>query len=208
MIGLTGGYCTGKSEAAAILSALGWTCVDVDALGHRALEYSLPEVVKLLGPVARRADGLPDRRAIGKLVFSDRQLLAQFEAVVHPVMFALTNEAINTAGGDKNGRVCLNAAILYRMPQAIRCRSIIELRASLPARIRRSKARDGLSFLQILQRIHSQRNLWQARKSYAAKILPVRNDGTRQQLAATIEALAISLAGQAESMERLPGQTF
>jgi hypothetical protein len=51
ILGLTGGYCAGKNEVAAILGSLGWTCVDVDAMGHRALEYCLPEVVKLLGPV-------------------------------------------------------------------------------------------------------------------------------------------------------------
>jgi len=38
ILGLTGGYCTGKSTAAAILEADGWKVVNVDLLGHRALE--------------------------------------------------------------------------------------------------------------------------------------------------------------------------
>jgi dephospho-CoA kinase len=190
ILGLTGGYCAGKSEVAAILSSLGWTCVDVDALGHRALEYCLPEVVKLLGPEARRPDGLPDRKAIGRLVFSDKRLLEQFEALVHPAMFALTDKAITVAGGESTGKVCLNAAILYRMPQAVRCQAILEIRASLLARLRRGMARDGLGPLRILQRILSQRNLWPAGKQLSTRIIPVRNNGSREHLAFTIETLA------------------
>ena len=197
MIGLTGGYCSGKSEAAAILSTQGWTCIDVDALGHRALEYCLPEVVKLLGPGVRRPDGLPDRKAIGRLVFSDQSLLGQFEALVHPAMFALTDKAIATAGGELSGKICLNAAILYRMPQATRCRFIIEVQAPLLARIRRGKARDGLSVFHILQRIRNQRSLWRTGKTYSAKVLPVRNDGNRQQLTSTIVDVAKTLENQA-----------
>lgn len=201
MLGLTGGYCAGKSEAATILSGLGWACIDVDALGHRALEYSLYEVVRLLGPVALRPDGSPDRRAIGHLVFSDKTLLEQFEALVHPAMFALTDAAIAAAGGEQKGRICLNAAILYRMPQVKRCQSIMEVRAPLVTRIHRGRARDGLTTLQIVKRIRSQRSLWQAGKTYAAKIIPVRNDGNRQQFASTIETLS-------RTMEDTARQTF
>ena len=203
ILGLTGGYCAGKNEAAAILSRLGWTCVDVDALGHKALEYSLPEVIRLLGPVAQRPDGLPDRRAIGRLVFSDRTMLEQFENLVHPVMFTLADEALTAAGAGQGGKVCLNAAILYRMPQASRCQAILEVRASLLARIRRGKARDGLSTLRVMQRIHSQRNLWQAGRAYAGKVILVRNDGERLQLAKTIEDLSVK-----SFQPDQPGQTF
>ncbi|MDX9958742.1 MAG: dephospho-CoA kinase [Spirochaetia bacterium] len=190
MLGLTGGYCAGKSEVAAILSSLGWTCVDVDAMGHRALEYSLPEVVKLLGPSARRPDGLPDRRAIGRLVFADKSLMGQFETLVHPVMFALTDEAIVAAGGELGGKVCLDAAILYRLPQASRCQTILEVRAPLLARLRRGMARDGLGLLRILQRILSQHNLKQSRTSYESRIITVNNAGDRQKLVHTIQTLA------------------
>lgn len=189
MIGLTGGYCAGKSEVAAILSGLGWTCIDVDAMGHRALEYSLPQVVKLLGTVAQRPDGLPDRRAIGQLVFSDKSILEKFEALVHPVMFALTDEAITAAGGEQVGKVCLDAAILYRMPQATRCRTILEVRAPLLVRLYRGMARDGIGPLRILQRILNQRNLKQPRKAYAARIITVNNAGGRKALVRIIETL-------------------
>lgn len=192
MLGLTGGYCAGKSEVAAILRALGWTCIDVDFLGHKALERGLPEVVGLLGQVARKPDGSPDRRAIGHLVFSDKTLLAHYEALVHPAMFALTDEAIEAAGGEQDGKVCLDAAILYRMPQAARCSSILEVRAPLLARIHRGMARDGLAPLRILQRIFSQRSLWQAGRPFSSRIITVHNTGSRQELIHIIETLAVS----------------
>ena len=189
ILGLTGGYCAGKSEAAAILAGMGWICIDVDRLGHRALESSLPEVVKLLGSLAINPDGTPNRKAIGHLVFADKTLLDRFEALVHPAMFALTDKAIEDADGDRDGRVCLDAAILYRLPQAARCRLILEIQAPLLMRIQRGKARDGHSTLRILQRIVSQRSLKRYGSLYASKTIRVLNNGDKQKLAKDLKAL-------------------
>ena len=119
ILGLTGGYCAGKSTAAAILKDEGWTIIDVDALGHRALELSASAVADILGPQVLGPDGRPDRRAIGAIVFADPRLLERYEAVVHPAMNALVAEAVAGAGE----RACVDAALLYRLPVAgdMRC---------------------------------------------------------------------------------------
>lgn len=185
LLGLTGGYCAGKSTAARLLAARGWSCCDVDALGHTALELSFPEVQELLGPGVRKPDGSPDRREIGRRVFADPALLARYEAIVHPVLFALVDEAIRDAG-DRN--LCLNAAIFYKLPQAARCAAVLEVRAPLPVRIRRGRVRDGLSPGAILDRIRRQRPLWDRRREYPGPVIVLRNPGSEAALARSLDA--------------------
>jgi len=170
-LGLTGGYCAGKSSASAALRNAGWTVVDVDAMGHEALARSAAAVAALLGPGALRADGTPDRRAIGALVFADSILLARYEAIIHPVMNALVDTAVAAAGN----RVCVDAALLYRLPVASRCDTIIEVRAPLLARIARGRARDRLGIRSILTRIARQKPLWEAGRAYAGTTVVIRN---------------------------------
>lgn len=183
-LGLTGGYCAGKSTAARALREAGWTVIDVDSLGHEALASSIAEVEALLGPAARRPDGSPDRRAIGALVFADPELLRTYEAIVHPAMNALLASALKEAGE----RACIDAAILYRLPAASSCDLILEIRAPLCTRLRRARARDGLGTKAALERIHRQRSLWRAGKDFARRRLVIVNGASPEALEATVMA--------------------
>jgi dephospho-CoA kinase len=182
ILGLTGGYCSGKSSAAAVLRSAGWSVIDVDALGHAALERSIGDVAALLGPSALKPDGSPDRRAIGSMVFGNADLLERYEAIVHPAMNALVMEAVSAAGT----RVCVDAALLYRLPMASACDAIIEVRSPLVARLLRGKNRDGLGMRAILARIARQRPLWVAGRAYEPKTVVVQNAGSRKRFHAAI----------------------
>jgi len=190
ILGLTGGYCAGKSSAAAALADAGWTIVDVDALGHAALERSAAAVAALLGPGVLKPGGAPDRRAIGALVFADPALLARYEAIVHPAMNALVDEAVDAAGD----RVCVDAALLYRLPVAGRCDAIIEVRAPLLARLRRGKSRDGLGARAVLSRIARQKPLRDAGKAFSGKVAVVCNHGRKNRFEQEILSAAASAA--------------
>lgn len=180
ILGLTGGYCAGKSTAAAILASRGWLNIEVDSMGHRALELALDEVVGLLGPSARDADGKPDRRAIGSLVFADPALMARYEAIVHPVMNRLSAQAVEAAGAD--ARVLLNAAILYRLPLAASCGIILEVNAPLAIRLWRGVRRDRQGPRAALARIRAQSGLWSMGKALGRRVIRVSNSGGRAAL--------------------------
>jgi len=184
ILGLTGGYCSGKSSAAAMLRDAGWTIIDVDALGHVALERSSTAVSALLGPSALKPDGSPDRRAIGTLVFADAELLARYEAIIHPAMNLLVMEAVAAAGS----RVCVDAALLYRLPVASSCDAIIEVRAPLVVRLVRGKTRDRLGLQAIVARIARQKPLWIAGRAYRAKTIVMCNAGSRKRFHKSMKA--------------------
>lgn len=219
IVGLTGGYCSGKNAAAAMLAVRGWLCIDVDALGHRALEETAEAVVELLGPgvvadpspgalAASVGCGDPrtegqavanrvrlDRKKIGAAVFADPALLKRYEAIVHPAMLRLLDEAIDAAGPQPTARVCINAAILYRLPQLARCDAVAEIRASVVTRLIRGRLRDGLSAGLVLDRIRRQTPLWKAGESYRGERIIIRNDGGLAALERRVDRLNRALTG-------------
>jgi len=215
LLGLTGGYCAGKNSVAELLEKRGWASIDVDRLGHRALELARDEVLRHFDEEARERFGRGlldeggglDRKLLGAIVFSEPRKLAEHEAIIHPVMFALVDEEIAAlrdearARGDEAARIVVNAAILYKMPILAGCDAVIEVRAPLLLRLRRAKARDGLGARRALDRIGRQAALWRQRPKggrggdgqSAPPVLPVWNEGDRARLERRLDALLDSL---------------
>lgn len=176
LVGLTGGYCAGKNTVAALLEDRGFLCFDLDKLGHEALglEETQEAIAWRFGPGALGEDGYLDRRALGRLVFQDPEGLADLEAIIHPAVYRLLRPRLAAALAEGR-KVCLNAALLYRMPEAAKCDFVIEVVAPLGARIRRGRRRDGLDTRAILARIRSQRPLWRLRRGLGTKVFFLRN---------------------------------
>jgi dephospho-CoA kinase len=84
-IGLTGAIGSGKSEALLALARLGAATLSTDEVAHEALAD--PEVVSKLverwGPDVESA-GTVDRKAVGEIVFNDRDELRWLESITHP----------------------------------------------------------------------------------------------------------------------------
>ena len=66
VVGITGGYCSGKSLACAIFVEAGFAHVDVDRIGHEVLDEMKEEVAKKFGEEALRQERI-DRRALGHM---------------------------------------------------------------------------------------------------------------------------------------------
>lgn len=177
IIGLTGGYCSGKNQIAAILSAHGYYCIDVDALGHRALELSKDQLASEFGSSILDEHGAIDRKKLGALVFSSRSLLEKHESIVHPVMLDLLDCEI-----EKRELVCINAALLYKFPQVSRCTLIIEVTAPIEVRLARALRRDSASADTARARIASQEYLWTLRPSAGPPIFYISNEGSTGDL--------------------------
>ncbi len=157
VVGLAGKYCAGKNRICAIFEEAGFRPIDVDRLGHEALE--VPDVrariADAFGSAVFLPDGKVDRKALGALVFSDPAKLSALESIVHPWMTERTRELIGRYGD----KVIVNAAILHRMGLHAYCDAVVWVEAPLCERIRRGLRRDGLSLYAVLRRIWSQRAL-------------------------------------------------
>jgi dephospho-CoA kinase len=189
VLGLTGGYCSGKNAVAAILEQKGFTCFDIDELGHEALglEESMEAIAWRFGPTVIRPDGSVDRRALADLVFGDAEGLADLEAIIHPAVYRLLKPRLAAALAAGH-EACINAALLYRMPEATGCAAIMEVLAPPRVRIARGMARDGLTARQVKARIKEQRPLWKRRAESGRPVVFLRNCGGEDRLAALVEA--------------------
>jgi dephospho-CoA kinase len=87
---LTGGIATGKSFCLSRFAALGAAVIDADDLAHESVangSNGLREVVKRFGPDVLLPGGGLDRKALGRIVFSDASARADLEAIVHPIVY-------------------------------------------------------------------------------------------------------------------------
>jgi len=199
VVGITGKYCSGKSTVAAILRDHGYVEIDVDALGHDALQEHRERVVETFGPGVLSPDGTIDRRALGAIVFRDRQALRRLEEIVHPSMVAAARrrvESLRAGGASEAPRgVVLNAAILFRMGMDELCDRVIYVTAPLLSRWRRARNRDGAGLLTVLRRLRLQTDVHPQFSRFGADILTVRNDGSTAALASRLSDVLRPQAG-------------
>ena len=157
VIGVTGKYCAGKNVVTGILRDKGFEVIDVDSLGHEALENKKDDIASRFGSEVLDADKRIDRKALGSRVFGDRKELDALEGIVHPWMKERVRREISSAGNDRNWVV--NAALLFYMDLHPLCDAVIWVKSSLPRRLARALKRDRLSLGEVLKRFYSQRKL-------------------------------------------------
>ena len=103
-LGLTGGIGSGKSTVAAVLSGMGATVLDADAISRQASGIggaAIPAIVHSFGAEFVAADGSMNRDAMRRLIFTDPATKARLEAIIHPIVAlelgALERQAVAAA---------------------------------------------------------------------------------------------------------------
>jgi dephospho-CoA kinase len=88
-VAITGGIGAGKSEALAAFGRHGAEVISSDEIVHRLLAQNdevRDAIRERLGEEALDDDARPDRAAIARIVFADRDALAWLEALLHPLV--------------------------------------------------------------------------------------------------------------------------
>ena len=76
LIGLTGGIASGKSTVANYLIKKGYSLVDADKIARQVVEVDAPAYIKIVeefGQDILLEDRTINRKALGKIIFSNRQ---------------------------------------------------------------------------------------------------------------------------------------
>ncbi|HEV2362024.1 MAG TPA: dephospho-CoA kinase [Acidimicrobiales bacterium] len=101
-IALTGGIGSGKSAVASRLAERGAVIVDADVIAREVVEpggRAYGEVLKVFGQSVLDEGGSIDRPALARLIFTDPELRAQLNAVVHPAVGAAMAERLAGLAG-------------------------------------------------------------------------------------------------------------
>lgn len=206
VVGVTGKYCAGKSTVGELLAEHGYEQIDVDRLGHEALERERDQVVGAFGREVVSEDGRVDRKALARIVFSDEKRLRRLERIVHPAMVEMTAERVRAlrdgvSGSDDRIRGCderaaavppgvvINAAVLFRMKLHPLCDTVLYVTAPFFTIWRRARKRDGASLIQVIKRLRSQRDVDPQFLHPDADIYSVENDGDREKLRSQLARL-------------------
>ncbi len=100
VIGLTGNIAVGKSVVRKMLQHLGAYTIDADGLVHQAMSPGAPAykpIVEAFGKLILDNEGRINRAALGRIVFSNPQALAQLESITHPIVRAAINTLVSRA---------------------------------------------------------------------------------------------------------------
>ena len=181
IIAVTGPMAAGKNYICKQLEKYDFVSIDADKTVHQAIKIATPKILATFEQSAKKAginlqfeDGSLNRRALGSLVFGNRELLAKQESIVYPIILKMIDDFIE-AHPDK--RIIINATVLYKTPVLMeKCQMILYVTASLFTRLKRAKKRDNLSYKEILKRFLNQKNLLQEYENTGKEILIVRNN--------------------------------
>lgn len=199
---VAGKIAAGKNFVCSILERHGFFCIDADSVIHEIVEEKQNEILAAFCEDAQRegiclqnADGSPNRRALGKLVFSKKEFLARQEKIVYPDFVERVEKTIKQISDGANFEnkknvprgIILNAAVLYKTPELLeKCRAIFFVEASALIRFCRVRRRDGISPREILKRFFSQRDLFvqykKFAKSHEIEMVKIKNCGNGAEI--------------------------
>ncbi len=179
VIGLTGNIASGKSVVTRLLAELGADVIDADAVAHEALAAGTEEaalIAERFGPEVMRPDGSVDRPALGRVVFSDPQALADLEAIVHPGVRRRVYERLDRSQADV---AVLEAIKLLEGPLVDHVDTVWVVAAPREVRIDRLVRERGLTPEDAAQRVDAQNP--EEEKIRRADVV-IHNDGSLEEL--------------------------
>lgn len=187
-IGLTGGIGTGKSTASEYLAEKGCMILDADKISRSMTERNAPalkEIAKVFGPEFVDEKGKLNRKALGDLVFNDKEKLAQLQSIITEKVVEFIDNAIkDLKSQDFQGIIVVDAPLLFECGMENMCDENWLIVANMDVRIDRVSKRDGLSEAQIIARINNQ--MPQEEKEKLSQCI-IDNSGTLEELKEQID---------------------
>jgi dephospho-CoA kinase len=162
LFGLTGGIGSGKSTVAARLRGHGLPLIDADELAREVVAPKtdgLREVAETFGEGVLEPSGALDRKALGRLVFSDETARRKLNAITHPRIAARARALAAELASKGEPLACYEAALIVENGLADAFRPLVVCACPEEVQVTRVRAREGISREDALARIRSQKPL-------------------------------------------------
>lgn len=159
VIGITGPSGCGKTTALYLLEEQGALVLDCDKVYHDLLEtdHELLRELDAAFPGTVR-DGVLDRSALGKIVFSDPAALTALNGITHSRVAREVEKRLEDFAMVGGTLAALDAVELISSGLSERCSLFVGILAERETRIRRIMARDGIDREQALLRVSAQKD--------------------------------------------------
>ncbi len=115
VIGITGGVGSGKSTISKLLEVnFGAYIIDTDMIAHRLMEkdgVSYKLVVKNFGESVLDENGNINRKALGLIVYKDKDELLKLNSLTHPYVTSEVERIIKEKASENYKYVCIETAL-------------------------------------------------------------------------------------------------
>lgn len=180
---ISGGIGSGKSSVCKILSTLDYEVLDADKIAHQVLERQSKEVIEAFGEGIVKESGGINRKALGEIVFKDRDKLEQLQGILNPHIYQELFSQCQRLEGERKPYF-VEIALLFEQREILNFKHKILITAPKDIILQRVQERDKMSESQILQRIASQLPN-EEKIPYASEV--IENDCDLASLRAKIE---------------------
>lgn len=146
VIGITGPTGSGKTTALQCVEERGGCVLDLDAVYHGLLKTDKNLIAELDArfPGVIR-EGELDRKALGAIVFQDRQALLDLNSITSKYIMAETDRLLAQAREEGRPLAAIDAINLLEGDLPFRCQHTIAITAPEEIRVKRLMARDNIS---------------------------------------------------------------
>lgn len=147
VIGLTGPTGAGKGRVAETFASFGLPVIDADAVYHALLVPPSPCLEALcarFGETILSDDGRLNRRALGTIVFSDPDALADLNTIAHRYVMDAIRAKLADLRQKNTPAALLDAPQLFEAGAERDCNIVVSVLADAPIRMERIMQRDGI----------------------------------------------------------------
>ncbi|HEV2461116.1 MAG TPA: dephospho-CoA kinase [Ktedonobacterales bacterium] len=187
ILGLTGNIASGKTTIGLMLLELGaYTYVDADLVVHELYLPGTPLAQMLgqaFGPSVLDAEGGVDRRALGEIVFRDKNRLRLLESIVHPAVQTALVERLRTIPPEGVG--VLDAIKLVESGYAPLCHGLWLVICPPEVQLQRLMTTRGLTKEEALLRLEAQPDP-EPKRALASEVID--NSGSLEDLRRQVTA--------------------
>lgn len=196
IIGLTGQTGAGKSSVREMLRSRGMEVIDADTVAHDVTDnelWCLVDIAEHFSCLMLNDKGKLNRKALGRIVFSDRKKLLTLNKIMFPyIVDAIKREAdaLERTGARS---IVIDGATLIESGCAKMCDCMISVTADEETRTQRIIVRDGLTKRDAQRRVSAQH----PEEFYTeASDFVIRNDGTLGDLEKKVDIVVREIAAR------------
>lgn len=159
VIGLTGQTGAGKSTVRKLLKAKGAAVIDADSVAHEVADNSLScltDIVEHFSCMVLDEKGKLNRRALGRIVFSDRKKLALLNKIMFPYIVSAIKGQVTAYEQAGAQIIVIDGATLIESGCAKMCSVLVSVTADEETRLTRIIHRDSISKRDAVRRVSAQ----------------------------------------------------
>ena len=197
LIGLTGGIATGKTTVSNIIIEKGYPLIDADKIAREIVQINRPaykEIVEVFGEKILNEDKTLDRKALGNIIFSEKEAREKLNNITHPYIFETIKSEIERLSREYN-IIFLDIPLLFEQFDLIESYNIEFTEIWLvyvekAIQINRLMKRDGISHDEALRKVESQMPI-EVKKTRSSKT--IINSGDIELLNKQVDELLLEL---------------